>query len=321
MSAVTVGFVGLGSMGLGMARNVLRAGIPVRGYDIVAEARGNFAEAGGEAVESAAEAAAGADVLLLMVVDEDQARDVLFGAGGAVAAMRGRATVVLCSTVSPKSVDDLASETAAAGLWFLDAPVSGGKVGADAGTLTVMAAGSESAFEAARPVLDAISGRVHHVGDKPGLGAVYKVVHQLAAGVHLVAAAELLALGAKAGCDPKTLFEIVSQSAGSSWMFNDRVPRMLDGDHEPRSMVDIFVKDLGLVLGTGARVGSPVPLAAAAHRMLLDASIMGHGKIDDSAVVKVYEAAAGITVSSAPAPAQGNRDSDRPESRPGIPID
>ncbi len=302
MGASRVGFVGLGSMGLGMARNVLGAGLPVRGYDIAAGARNALAEAGGEAVESAAEAATDVDALVLMVVDADQVRDALFGPGGAAAAMRGGATVVLCSTISPKSVAEISSEVDAAGLSLLDAPVSGGKVGADAGTLTVMAAGSEEAFESARPVLEAVSGRIHRVGDEPGLGAAYKVVHQLAAGVHLVAAAELMTLGAKAGCDPKTLFEIVSGSAGSSWMFNDRVPRMLEGDLRPRSMVDIFVKDLGLVLDTGSEVRSPLPLAAAARQMLLAASAMGYGEFDDSAVLKAYEAAAGVGNADSPAP-------------------
>ncbi|WP_217591567.1 NAD-binding protein [Octadecabacter arcticus] len=130
------------------------------------------------------------------------------------------------------------------------------------------------------------------------MGATYKVVHQLAAGVHLVAAAELMALGSKAGCDPQKLFDIVSQSAGQSWMFNDRVPHILDDDYAPRSTVEIFVRDVGLVLQTGRENNMPLPLSAAAFQMLVGACGMGHGKLDDSAVVKAYEAMTGSNVVS-----------------------
>lgn len=292
----TVGIVGLGSMGLGMAKNILGAGISLKGYDIFEGSRVALAAAGGTVAESVSEAADGVDVFMLMVVNAAQAEDVLFGDGKAVASLKPGATVMLCSTVAPSASKALGERVIAEGFEYLDAPVSGGKAGADTGSLTLMCSGSEIAFEVAAPVLKAISKVVHKLGTDPGLGATYKVVHQLAAGVHLAAAAELMALGAKAGCDPRKLYEIVTQSAGASWMMSDRVPHILDNDFSPRSMVDIFIKDLGLVLQTGGENSVPLPLSAAAHQMFLAASGMGYGKLDDSAVVKAYETMTGKPV-------------------------
>ncbi|MEQ8356155.1 MAG: NAD(P)-binding domain-containing protein [Kiloniellaceae bacterium] len=296
MSSVSLGVVGLGSMGLGMAKNAVKAGLPVKGFDIFEGSRRAFAEAGGTAAASAAEAAGGADVLLLVVVNAEQVEAILFGGGGAAEVLPQGAVVMVCSTIAPRAAREIGARLAAQGFLMLDAPVSGGKVGAEAGTLTVMASGPDEAFEKARPVLDAIAGEVRELGSEAGLGATYKVVHQLAAGVHLAVAAEVMALGANMGCDPDVLFDIVSKSAGRSWMFTDRVPHMLDDDFTPRSMVDIFVKDLGLVVGAGYDSKTPLPLASAALQLFLAASSMGHGKIDDAAVVKVYESATGAAV-------------------------
>lgn len=296
MGNTSIGFIGLGSMGLGMAKNAMKAGLTVKGFDVYEGARLAFEDAGGAAATSVQEAARDVDVLLLMVVNAQQARDALFGQHGAASAMAQGGVVMVCCTIAPRDAREIGERLATLGLLPLDAPVSGGKVGAEAGTLTIMASGPKAAFDKARPLIKAISGTLYEVGTSPGLGATYKVVHQLAAGVHLAAAAEVMALGAKAGCDSDTLFDIVSKSTGRSWMFMDRVPHMLDDDYAPRSMVDIFVKDLGLVIETGSDTKTPLPLAAAAHQLFLAASSMGHGQIDDSAVVKVYESATGAPV-------------------------
>ncbi|SPH17237.1 2-(hydroxymethyl)glutarate dehydrogenase [Defluviimonas aquaemixtae] len=287
--------IGLGMMGQGMARNILKAGIDLKGYDISAPARQRFSEAGGVAVESAKAAAEGCDLLLVMVQTALQVEAALF-ASGAVDALMPGSTVVLSSTIAPTDVRVFAQSLSAAGHVTLDAPVSGGQTGADAGALTIMAAGPDAAFTRAGELLAAISRKVHRVGSEPGMGATYKVVHQLAAGVHLVAAAELMSLGVSAGCDPKMLHEIVSSSSGQSWMFDDRVPRMMSADPSPTSTVDIFVKDVGLVLQTGRESNVPLPLAAAAHQMLIAAAGLGLGSEDDSMVVRVYEALTGKTV-------------------------
>ncbi|UAB72037.1 NAD-binding protein [Vibrio sp. SCSIO 43132] len=293
-----VSLIGLGSMGQGMARNIIGSGIALRGYDVSSDALTRFQSIGGSPCSSVSDAAEYCDLLVLMVVNAVQAEEVLF-AQGAAKNMAKNGVVMLCSTVSPSDTRKIAAQLTSYNLVLLDAPVSGGKVGADSGTLTVMASGCEHAFQQADGVLNAISKKVHQLGIDPGMASTYKVVHQLAAGVHLVTAAELIALGAKAGCDVKTLFDIVSTSAGNSWMFSDRVPHMLDEDFTPRSMVDIFVKDLDLVLQTGKDLQAALPLSSAAHQMLVAASGMGHGKLDDSAVVKVYEALMDHSLNSA----------------------
>ena len=290
--------IGLGAMGLGMAGNILQAGIALTGYDIAPAARERFAALGGDPSETAAGAASGAGLLLVMVVNADQARTVLFDSGAAHA-LAPSATVVLSSTIAPFDARDIAARLNALGHHMLDAPVSGGQVGARAGTLTVMASGPDEAFARAGSLLAGVANTVHRLGGEAGIGSTYKVVHQLAAGVHLVAAAEYMALGARAGCDPRKLHEIVSSSAGQSWMADDRVPRMMEDEPSVTSTVDIFVKDLGLVMQAGRDVSAPLPLAAAAHQMLLAASGLGHGKQDDSAVVKAYEALTGKPVSKA----------------------
>lgn len=285
--------IGLGNIGFGMARNILAAGIRLPGFDLSSEALVEFAKMGGITAGSAAEAAEGADLVILALVNAEQARQVLFGAGEVAQAMAPGGTVMLTSTVAPSDARGIAAQLAEQGLDMLDAPVSGGRVGADAGRLTIMASGSRAAFARAAPELAAISATLHDLGDAPGIGATYKVVHQLAAGVHLAAAAEMLALGARAGCDPARLHEIVMASAGASWMLGDRGPRMLEAEPQVTSAVDIFVKDMQLVLRTGTETGAVTPLAAAAGRMFDTARELGHGGDDDSMVIRAYQAQAG----------------------------
>lgn len=292
----TVGVIGLGAMGFGMALNAMKAGLRVKAYDISEEICTAFEKDGGTLAADAAAAAADVDILLVMVVNAAQVEDVLFGAGKAAEAAKPGTVVVVCSTVAPADIRRIAGRLETAGLLCLDAPVSGGKVGADDGALTIMASGPERAFETVKPLFDAIAKRVYSVGDAAGLGATYKVVHQLAAGVNLAVSAEVMAFGAHAGCDTKVLYDILTGSAGQSWMLVDRGPRMLDPNPPAESVVDIFVKDLGLVLDAGYTARMPLPLAAAAHQLFLGASAMGLGKLDDSEVIKVYEKMTGSAV-------------------------
>jgi 3-hydroxyisobutyrate dehydrogenase-like beta-hydroxyacid dehydrogenase len=182
------------------------------------------------------------------------------------------------------------------GLLYVDAPVSGGATAARAGTMTVMASGSPAALAKAKPVLDAVAKRVWVLGEAPGLGSTMKVVHQLLAGVHIAAAAEAMALGIRAGVDPRQLYEIVTGAAGNSWMFENRMPHVLEGDETPRSAVDIFVKDLGLVGDLARAVSFPTPLAAQAHQMFVSARAQGHGGVDDAFVIRAYQALSGIAL-------------------------
>jgi putative dehydrogenase len=288
-----VGFVGLGAMGLPMALNLVRAGHAVRGFDVNPEAAGRLAGAGGQAAASAREAADEAEVLALMVATAAQAEAALAEALGA---LPEGAAVVLHSTVPPAFATALGERLAASGHPFLDAPVSGGTVGAEGGKLTIMASGPPEAFAAAEPLLAAVAGRTYRLGDRPGIGSSVKMVNQLLAGVHIAAACEAMALGVRAGADAATLYEVIANSAGNSWMFTNRVPHILARDFAPLSAVEIFVKDLGIVLDTGRDLRFPLPIAATAHQLFLAAAAAGLGREDDSAVVKVYERLAGIEV-------------------------
>jgi L-threonate 2-dehydrogenase len=203
---------------------------------------------------------------------------------------------VLTSTVSPAFARETATRLEAIGRELLDAPMSGGVARAAEGSLTVMASGSPAAFERAEPVLAAIAAQVYRVGEECGQGSTVKMINQLLAGVHIAAAAEAMAFGAQAGVDPALLYEVISNSAGSSWMFQNRVPHMLAGDFTPLSAVNIFVKDLGIVLETGTALRFPLPLSAAAHQLFLMAAAAGLGREDDAAVVKVFEQLAGVSV-------------------------
>ncbi|CAO3435765.1 NAD(P)-dependent oxidoreductase [Azospirillum doebereinerae] len=285
----TIGFVGLGAMGLPMARNLLARGFAVRGYDLRAAAGEALAEAGGHPASSVADAASGADALILMVVNAAQADAALFGQGG-LDALRPGGTVVLMSTCPPTAVERLAERVEAAGRRFVDAPVSGGMVGAVAGSLTIMAAGPAATVAGVRPALDALGSKVVHVGERPGQGAMVKTVNQLLCGVHIAVAAEALSLAGKVGIDAGVMLDILGGSAASSWMLRDRGPRMIQADPAVTSAVDIFVKDLGIVLEAGRDTRAALPLAAVAHQFFLATSGRGDGAADDSQVIRAYKA-------------------------------
>ena len=283
-----IGFVGLGAMGLPMAINLVKAGHDVSGFDFNPAALDNLAAAGARVAASAADAAAGADFFVLMVVNGDQAHDVLFGSGAAADALPPVACVIASCTQPPAQAKALGEALAHRQLTMVDAPVSGGVAGAEGGTLTIMASAPAHVFDKARPVLDVVGKNVFHVGEDHGAGSTAKLINQLLCGVHIAAAAEALQLAEAAGVNPKSVFDIVSVSAASSWMLNDRGPRMLQDAPEVRSAVDIFVKDLGIVLDHGRAARHGLPLSAAAHQMFLAASGAGHGKADDSQVIRAY---------------------------------
>jgi putative dehydrogenase len=284
----TIAFVGLGAMGLPMATNLVKKQMRVVGFDIRSEAVAKFEAAGGRGAVSATEAASGAGVLILMVVNADQAEDVLF-AKGALEVLAQDATVVVMAC-APSRIADLAVRVEKAGRGFVDAPVSGGVVGATTGTLTIMTAAKASAFDKAKPVLTALGSNLFHLGERPGQGAAMKTINQLLCGVNLSAAAEGLALAEKVGIDPALALEILSGSAASSWMLKNRGPRMVTDDGEVTSTTDIFVKDLGIVLDAGRAAKMGLPLAAAAHQLFVAASGLGFGGKDDSQVIETYRA-------------------------------
>jgi 3-hydroxyisobutyrate dehydrogenase len=274
-------------MGLPMAGNLMARGFKVRGYDMQREAVAALERSGGMGADTAADAASGADTLVLMVVNAAQAETVLF-AEGALEALPRNGTVVLMATCPPGAVATLAARVEETGRRFVDAPVSGGVVGAVGGTLTIMAAAQPAVFETVRPVLTAMGDKLFHVGEKPGQGATVKTVNQLLCGVHIAVVAEAFALAAKMEVDLTVLLEIMGGSSASSWMLRDRGPRMLKDDPEVTSAVDIFVKDLGIVLEAGRDAKAALPLAAVAQQLFLSTSGRGEGVLDDSQVIRSY---------------------------------
>jgi 3-hydroxyisobutyrate dehydrogenase len=284
----SVGVIGLGSMGSGVARSLLRAGFSVQAYDVRPEVLAAFRSEGGIPAETPAALGAAVDAVVVLVVNKEQTDGVLFGPNGCAAKLKRGSVVIASATVSPEYAAELGERLNGMGLLAIDAPVSGGAAKAREGQLSIMGSGNPQAFDRAANVLAAIATNVYRLGDKPGQGSKVKMINQLLAGVHIAAAAEAMALGIKAGVDPEVLFDVISHSAGSSWMFQNRVPHILAGDYTPLSAVNIFVKDLGIVLESAHKKAFPLPLTAAAHQMFMMAAAAGHGGEDDSAVVKIF---------------------------------
>ena len=288
MTSKNVGVIGLGAMGLGIAKTLRSNGFNVHVCDVRAEAAAAFAKEGGVACASPAALAAACSVLVSVVVNAAQTESVLFGENGAAAAMPAGSTFVMCSTVDPNWSISLESRLAAQGVNYVDAPISGGAAKAASGQMTMMTSAKPAAYAAADAVLDAMAGKVYRLGDGAGAGSKVKIINQLLAGVHIAAAAEAMALGLREGVDAHALYEVITHSAGNSWMFENRMAHVLAADYTPLSAVDIFVKDLGLVLDTARASKFPLPLASTAHQMFMQASTAGFAKEDDSAVIKIF---------------------------------
>lgn len=284
----TVALIGLGSMGFGMALSLLRAGFIVSGYDVSATALAGFTKAGGRACASPAQAASRADIVVSVVVNAAQTEAVLFGKDGAAEAMSTGAVFISSATMDPARARDLAGRLESGGRHYLDAPISGGAQRAAQGELTVLASGSPAAFAAARPALDAMAVRLYELGDAAGAGAAFKMINQLLAGVHIAAAGEAMAFAARQGLDLHKVYEVITASAGNSWMFENRMPKVLSGDYAPNSAVEIFVKDLGIIQDMARAERFPVPVAAAALQMFLATAGSGMGRDDDSSVARLY---------------------------------
>ncbi|MEH3145794.1 MAG: NAD(P)-binding domain-containing protein [Methylobacterium frigidaeris] len=294
--------IGLGSMGYGMAQSLRRAGLDVAGCDVNPDAVTRFSAEGGRGAASPAEAAADAAIVVSVVVNAAQTEAVLFGEGGIAAAMPEGAVFVSCATMDPDVVRRLAARLEATGRHYLDAPISGGAQRAAEGQLTILASGSAAAFAAARPALDAMAATLYELGDAAGQGAAFKMINQLLAGVHIAAASEAMAFAARQGLDLCRVYEVITASAGNSWMFQNRMPHVLDGDYAPRSATDIFVKDLGIIQDMARAQKFPVPVAAAALQMFLMTSAAGMGRDDDASVARLY---AQVTGTALPGGRQG----------------
>jgi len=295
MSTTSVGLIGLGAMGSGMAASLRRAGHNLHVFDVRRDVTAAFAADGGVAHDSLASLGAACDVVISVVVNAAQTESVLFGgdnalgnSAGCAASMKPGSVFVMCSTVDPNWSVALEARLQALGLQYVDAPISGGAAKAASGQMTMMTAAKPEAYALAEPFLNAMAAKVYKLGDSAGAGSKVKIINQLLAGVHIAAAAEAMALGLREGIDPAALYEVITHSAGNSWMFENRMAHVLAADYTPLSAVDIFVKDLGLVLDMARASKFPLPLSSTAHQMFMQASTAGFAKEDDSAVIKIF---------------------------------
>jgi putative dehydrogenase len=293
--------IGLGSMGSGIAASLVKAGFAVRGCDVRVEAVAAAREHGIEAGADPTAAVRGADFVVTVVVNAAQTEAALFEAGVA-AALKPDSVIISCATMSPAEAKRLALRAADVGIAYLDAPISGGAARAAEGALTVLTSGPPATFAAAKPALDAMAETLYHLGDEIGTAAAFKIVNQLLAGVHIAAACEALALAKKLNLDLARVYEVISRSAGSSWMFQNRGLHVVEGDYAPRSAVEIFVKDLGIVEDIARSERFPAPLAGAALQLFLMTASAGMGRDDDASVARLYAKIAGLDLPGPPVP-------------------
>ena len=300
--AARTGLIGLGAMGGGMAKSLRRAGYIPHVFDVRNELAQAFASEGGTACASLVELGSQCDVVISVVVNAAQTEAVLFGPDGSdkpaahgssasqgcAASMKPGSVFVMCSTVDPNWSIAMEARLAALGILYLDAPISGGSARAASGEMTMMTSGKPEAYAIVEPLLNVMAARVYKLGDQAGAGSKVKIINQLLAGVHIAAAAEAMALGLREGVDPAALYEVITHSAGNSWMFENRMAHVLAADYTPLSAVDIFVKDLGLVLDLARASKFPLPLSSTAHQMFMQASTAGFSREDDSAVIKIF---------------------------------
>lgn len=290
-----IAVVGLGSMGYGIASSLLRSGHETYGFDINDAQMARFQDEGGSKGELK-DIASDLDALIVVVLNATQTEEVLFGEERVVGHMKAGSVVMACATVPPEFARSMEAKCNALDIHYLDAPISGGSIKAANGQLSIMASGTQDAFTAAESVLDATAETVFKLGDSAGAGSAMKAVNQLLAGVHIATMAEALTFGMTQGVQPDTFLEVISKCAGTSWMLENRAPHIVEGDYTPHSSVNIWPKDLGIVLEIAKSTGFDAPISQAAFDQFKKAADMGLGGEDDAAVAKVYAKNVGLTL-------------------------
>jgi len=328
MTGINVTVIGLGAMGGGISEALLKSPDVKSfiGYDRSEELSEKFHKKATEIGKSSLSSppssfqesidSSQTNVVILVLVNESQCEQVCFGSNpssetsssadtNVISLLKENSLVILCSTVTAtwakKAYNKFLTEK---NIHFLDCPISGGPVRAQKGELSLFASGSSEAFQKAHLVLqamgDAAKKQIHTIPGGAGMGSTVKMVHQLLAGVHIVTAAEALALASKAGVDVNLMYDIVCGAAGNSWMFQDRGTRMVKESDEVKSALNIFVKDLDIVYSEAKRMQSPIPIASAALQQFVSGQSLGLGRMDDSQVVQVYEKITGTKVAKPP---------------------
>ena len=283
--------VGLGSMGFGIAQSLIRAGYSVYGQDKNLKQQKRLIEEGGYDKNIPFN---DLQAVIIVVLNEKQTREIIFGQNGISEKLKKNSLIMVCTTVAPDFAKEMASSCNDKGLLYLDAPISGGSKKSAEGKLSYMISGSKKAFEVAKPILDDTSETVFEFGEHVGSGSAMKAVNQMLAGVHIAAMAEAITFGITQGIDPKRFLEVISKCAGTSWMLENRTPHIIDNDYSPKSSINIWPKDLGIVLDIAKNSNFSAPLTAAALQQFISAAGSGLGQEDDAAVAKIYARNAGI---------------------------
>jgi putative dehydrogenase len=282
-----VGIVGVGNMGGAMAARLLEQGWRVQVCDLDPARLAALKEFGAVASEYPCDVAIDSGAVIVCVVDAQQAREVLFGAHGAAAALRPGQAVLLCPTIAPQDVEDIAARLAQQGIATIDAPMSGGPARARDGSMSLMLACPDAVFERHRTLVEALSTKVFRISQRCGDGARTKLVNNLLAGINLVGAAEALALAQRLGLDLGRTLAVIEQSSGQSWIGSDRMRRAIAGDWAPRAHVSLLQKDTRLALEAAQAAGFEGPLGAAAQATFARAADAGMAGLDDGALLRL----------------------------------
>lgn len=294
-----VAVIGLGAMGQGMAVNLTLADFTVRGFDT--DKRSMSAMQGTNVIltNSAKQAADAAEIVFIVVFHAKQAKDLLFGNDAILDSLATGAVIVMNTTVAPEDAVDISDQLKERGFGYIDAPVTGGKKGADEASMTIIAAGPDPDLEKVEGTFDAISAKVYRISDTAGAASTVKMINQMLVGINVAATCEALAFATRAGADPKMVFDVITHGAGNSLAFESRAPNVFARDFSPRGVIDIFTKDLGIVSDVARNLEFPLPLMTAALQQYLAAAARGYGRDDDASVVKIYEEITGVDVATA----------------------
>lgn len=264
----TVGIIGIGDMGSGIAKNLIKNGFETWGFDLSPERMAAFRQLGGHAAESIADVGANADVVFIMVMTGDQAKQVIFGKGGLASQLKDGATLILTATIKPKEAREIGAELQSTSFEIIDSPVSGGFPGAQGGTLTMMAAGSDKALAECKDVMEAVSANIHRVGETCGDGQTVKACLQSLIGAQFSATFEAAALAAKAGVPGQVILDVFSTSSAGCGVVNNALEKIIDRQFEGTgSHINTMHKDLTISMNLGEELGVPLHTAAAAMQV------------------------------------------------------
>ena len=291
-----VGLIGLGDMGIGMAKNIVKAGFELTGFDLREERRNMLAELGGKPAASCREVAENSDAVFVMVLNGKQVQDVILGEQGLLEGLKPGSTIIVSATINPSEVKVVEAPVLEKGMKLIDTPVSGGKSGAENGTLTMMAAAKKEVFEDCKPVLEAVGQNINHVGEEIGVGQTVKAALQALIGASFTAIFESLVLGVKAGVEAETLYNVFSTSAVGSPLFKNAAQLIMDREFKNTgSHIGTMYKDIGISMNLAKEVGAAMFTTSAAYELFRSGMSL-FPEEDNWAIVKLLEQIAGIEV-------------------------